>query len=119
MILTLKEQTVIKNWNKKGLGGLRLSSLVYLDNIGGPFERDSEGLYPDSETRMPDRVAEMLIKFTLSLMPQGLWHKAEIYCAEICFIAGVDFDESVFYRCKVEEEGEREDEEFDDGWEED
>ena len=103
MILTLREQAVIKEWNKKGIGGLRVSSLALLENIGG---RDG---FDDSRG-----VAEVLIRHTLRMMPQGLWFESKGYCEEICFLAGVDFDEATFFAVKIEEENERVDEEFED-----
>tara|TARA_R110000851_G_scaffold96046_1_gene208411 strand:- start:236 stop:556 length:321 start_codon:yes stop_codon:yes gene_type:complete len=106
----MKEQVVIKNWNKNGLAGLRLSSLVYLENIGGRLRDDEGGL----GERVPERVAEMLINFVLRQLPQGLWNKAEKYCGEICFMANVEFDRATFGAAVIMEKGERKDVEFED-----
>lgn len=100
----MKEKVVIKEWDKKGLVGLRTSSLNLLENIGG---RGEEG------------VAGVLIRHTLKALPMGLWMEgvgggAEKLCREICFVAGVDFDESVYILEVEEEKGERRDEEFGD-----
>ena len=103
MILTMREQVVIKEWNKKGLAGLRVSSLALLENVGGGEGGDSV-----------KGVAEVLIRHTFRMLPQGLWNKAEGYCREICFMAGVEFDLFVYMSVMNDEEGEREDVEFDD-----
>lgn len=92
----MREQVVIKEWDKKGLVGLRVSSLALLENIG------------------VGDVAEVLIRHTFRMLPKGLWGKAEGYCREICFMAGVEFYELVYMTVMNEEEGDREDVEFDD-----
>ncbi len=95
MVLTLREQVVIKEWNKRGVMGLRVSSLVLLENIGR------------------EDVSKMLVRHTVKMMPEGLWDRAEGFCREICFLAGVDFDEKIYMDIIVYERGEREDVEFD------
>ena len=106
MILTLKEKAVIRDWNKSGLRGLRISSLMLLENVGG-------GDGDDVEVGVSGGVAGMLIRHTLRCMPQGLWDDAKVYCEEILFIAGLEFDEALFMDSMVSETSEREDEEFD------
>ena len=99
MGLSLREQEIIKEWNKKGLAGLRVSSLDLLANIGGGTREGAFGV---------------LVRHTIRNMPFGLWEDAEKYSREICFIAGVNFDYEAFRVITVAEEGERVDEEFDD-----
>lgn len=111
MIITLREQSVIKEWNKKGLGGLRMSSLELLENIGGKVSgEDSLG------------VCKVLCRHTVRMMPEGLWSDEaddrEVvrgYCEEICFLAGVEFNEAIFLGVCDDELEEREDVEFGDG----
>ena len=98
MVITMREQEIIKNWNKKGLAGLRLSSLALLDTIGD-VSSDVQG---------------MLIRHTIKSLPQGLWGGAEKWCQEICFVAGLEFDEEKYLEILEDERGEREDMEFDD-----
>ena len=100
MVITMREQEIIKTWNKKGLAGLRLSSLALLDNIGGGDAGED--------------VAGVLIRHTIKALPQGLWGGAEKWCQEICFVAGLEFDEEKYLEILDDERGEREDVEFDD-----
>jgi len=97
MIITMREQEIIKSWSKKGLAGLRLSSLSLLDTIGD-VSSDVQG---------------MLIRHTIKSLPQGLWGAAQNWCEEICFIAGLEFDEEKYLEILNDERGEREDVEFD------
>ena len=112
MILTMREQVVIKQWNTKGLAGLRVSTLALLENIGGGDGGESGGVMRGDGG--DGGVAEVLIRHTFRMLPQGLWNKAEGYCREICFMAGVEFDLFVYMSVMNDEEGEREDVEFDD-----
>lgn len=108
MIITLKEQAVIKEWDKRGMSGLRSSSLALLDNLG----------IGDGEIEDEKSVAEILIRHTVKMMPQGLWGegpgKSKRCCEEICFLAGVDFDEAIYRQVLEEVAQDRVDEEFDD-----
>lgn len=102
MILTLREQAVIKEWNKKGMAGLRVSSLLLLENIKGIAGVENSD------------ISKMLVRHTMRTLPQSLWGDSEKICKEICFVAGVDFDEEVYFlRLCQDEKEEREDEEFD------
>lgn len=88
----------MKEWNKKGLMGLRVSSLMLLENTGvGRYEQ----------------LAKVLIRHTLKALPLGLWDRAEGYCREICFVAGVEFLPEDYLEIMKEVMAEREDEEFD------
>ena len=113
MILTLKEQAIIKSWNKLGVGGLRLSSLALLENIG--VRNTSE----DDSEMSNDGVCRMLCRHTMRLLPEGLWDRSQGFCEELCFLAGVDFKEYIYLQVRSEEKQERQDEEFDDDYEED
>jgi hypothetical protein len=99
MIITMREQAVIKAWNKKGLSGLRVSSLELLENIGGVGQ---EG------------VSRVLLQHTVGVMPEGLWGDAERYCREICFLAGAEFKEEELLEVLRIERSDREDVEFED-----
>jgi len=88
----------MKEWNKKGLMGLRTSSLMLLENTG-------EGRY--------EHLAKMLISHTFKALPLGLWDKAEGFCREICFVAGVEFLSEDYLEIMKEVMSDREDEEFD------
>lgn len=91
----MREQAVTKEWNKKGLMGLRVSSLMLLENTGG------------------GNLAKVLIRHTLKALPQGLWDRAEQFCREICFVAQVEFTMEDYLEIIGEVETDREDEEFD------
>lgn len=96
-----------------GLSGLRVSSLTLLENIGGRLkEGNDDGRRDDGVVNLG--VCEILCRHTMKQLPQGLWDKSEEYCREICYVAGVHFDESAYCKIYMEEAGEREDEEFDD-----
>jgi hypothetical protein len=108
MTLTMREQSVIERWNKKGLAGLRVSSLELLENTGmsggGRNDVDESG----------GGVCRMLVSHTLRCLPAGLWGKGEGYARELCFLAGVEFDYFIYDELMEKEKGERIDEEFGD-----